>query len=491
MTDRMSSAMPGHGVASNADNADSDAAVVRKARPMVLTMMVGSFVAILNQTLMISAIPTLMREFALPSSTVQWLTTAFMLTNGIMIPITAFLIQRFSTRNLFLYAMGMFALGSLACMVAPNFMLLLAGRVIQACGAGILMPLLQTVLFSVYPPQRRGAAMGMFGMVVAFAPALGPTLSGLIIDFLPWRCLFALLLVIAAIVLAVAWFTVRTVPTHGKAHIDAWSVALSTCGFGGMLFGFSEAGNTGTFASAMVVVPLVVGVATLAAFIVRQLRLDSPMLDFRMFADPQFSLCLALGVIAFACFFGIENLVPLYLQNDLGVSALLSGLLMMPGGIMMGLLNPVAGRLFDRFGGRPLAFVGFVLIAVGSFGLGCVRLDTPAWVAMVLFVLVTSGSAVCSMPLTTAALNRLHGPQIPHGTAMNNTLRQMTGAMCTALTITIMNMVASASAGASASASDHTAMVHGMNVAAWCVAAVCVLCLLAACRVRGVVRRGR
>ena len=232
--------------------------------------------------MMLYAPPTLMREFNMPSSTVQWLTTGFMLTNGIMIPVTAFLTETFTTRQLFLYAMGMFFAGSLACALAPSFALLLAGRIIQACGAGVLMTLLQTVLFRVYPPERRGQAMNMFGMVIAFAPALGPTISGLLVEWLSWRWMFALLVAIAGGVIAAACFTVHNVgePTH--PHIDVLSVVLSTFGFGGVLFGFSTAGGNG-WGSMDVLVSLAIGVIALTLFIWRQMRLEQPMLDFRIF----------------------------------------------------------------------------------------------------------------------------------------------------------------------------------------------------------------
>ncbi|PJM74705.1 MFS transporter [Bifidobacterium simiarum] len=450
---------------------------------MVVTLMIGSFVAILNQTLMISALPTFMREFGIPSNTVQWLTTGFMLTNGIMIPITAFLIETFTTRQLFLYAMGMFFTGSLICACAPGFPFLLAGRIIQACGAGVLMTLLQTVLFRVYPPERRGAAMGMFGLVIAFAPALGPTISGIILEYLPWRAIFILLMAITAAVIVAAWFTVGNVGEPSHPHIGVPSVVLSTFGFGGVLYGFSVAGRAG-WTSVPVVVSLIVGVVALTVFIRRQLRLDQPMLNFRIFRHPMFTLCLTISVLGFAAFIGVENILPLYLQNDLGVSALESGLLMMPGGIMMGLLNPVGGHLYDRFGGRPLGMIGFALLTVSTLLLSMLQADSPVWMPALFFTLLLSGSAFCSMPLTTAALNQLTGPEIPHGTAMNNTLRQTSGAIGTALLVTIMT-----SFTLDPAVYGRAGAVHGMQVSFRVLIVVCAVCLVASCFIRDHGRR--
>ncbi|WP_101623138.1 MDR family MFS transporter [Bifidobacterium parmae] len=403
----------------------------------IIVMMVGSFTAILNQTLMTSALPHLMREFDITSNTAQWLSTGFMLTNGIMIPITAFLIQKFTTRQLFFYAIGMFLFGTLVCTFAPGFWVLLAGRVLQATGAGILMPLLQTVLFITFPPEKRGAAMGWFGLVIAFAPALGPTLSGLIIDFLPWRFLFVPLIAIAVVVLAAAVPTVRNVTTRTDPTIDVFSIALSTLGFGGLLLGFSLAGQEG-WTSPRTLGPLAVGALALCAFIHRQLHLARPMLDFRVFAKPMFALSMLVIVLVFVTFISTMNILPMFIQDSLGMTALQSGLLLMGGGVAEGVFNPVAGRLFDRVGIHRIAPPAIAVVAVAAFALSRMDADTPAWWPAVFFTLMMAGVAFCLMPLTTTALNQLTGPMLPHGTAMNNTLRQTCAAIGIAVNFTIM-----------------------------------------------------
>ncbi|NEG54568.1 MDR family MFS transporter [Bifidobacterium platyrrhinorum] len=422
----------------------------------IIVMMVGSFTAILNQTLMTSALPHLMREFGVTSNTAQWLSTGFMLTNGIMIPVTAFLIQKFTTRQLFFYAIGMFLFGTLVCTFAPGFWVLLAGRVLQATGAGILMPLLQTVLFITFPPDRRGAAMGWFGLVIAFAPALGPTLSGLIIDFLPWRFLFVPLIAIAVVVLAAAIPTVRNVTTRTDPTIDVLSIALSTLGFGGLLLGFSLAGQEG-WTSSRTLGPLVVGALALCAFIHRQLHLARPMLDFRVFAKPMFALSMLVIVLVFVTFISTMNILPMFIQDSLGMTALQSGLLLMGGGVAEGVFNPVAGRLFDRVGIHRIAPPAIAVVAVATFALSRMGADTPAWWPAVFFTLMMAGVAFCLMPLTTTALNQLTGPMLPHGTAMNNTLRQTCAAIGIAVNFTIMttNTRPAAVAGSTAAGLAH------------------------------------
>ena len=426
----------------------------------IVIMMVGSFTAILNQTLMTSALPHLMREFGVTSNTAQWLSTGFMLTNGIMIPVTAFLIQKFTTRQLFFYAIGMFLFGTLVCTFAPGFWVLLAGRVLQATGAGILMPLLQTVLFITFPPERRGTAMGWFGLVIAFAPALGPTLSGLIIDFLPWRFLFAPLIVIAVAVLAAAIPTVPNVTEQTDPTIDVPSVILSTLGFGGLLLGFSLAGQNG-WTAPQTLGPLAVGAVALAVFIHRQLHLDQPMLNFRVFARPMFSLSMILVVLVFVTFISAMNILPMFIQNAMGLTALQSGLLLMGGGVAEGVFNPIAGRLFDRIGIRRIAPPAIAVIAVAAFALSRMGADVPMWYPAVFFTLMMAGVAFCLMPLTTTALNQLTGPLIPHGTAMNNTLRQTMAAIGIAINFTVMT---TNTLPASVAGSAQAGLAHGVDV---------------------------
>lgn len=325
--------------------------VSRTSIAIVAVMMVGSFVSILNQNLMTTAIPSLMVVFDVPSSTAQWLTTAFMLANGIMIPVTAFLLRRFSTRALFFLAMGLFGAGTALCAVAFSFEMLLAGRVVQALGAGITMPLMQTVLFVVFPPDKRGTAMGFFGLVIAFAPAIGPTLSGWIVDFFPWQALFLLLLPIIALDLVVAFFVVKNVTERSNPAFDLLSVVLSSVGFGGLLYGLSVAGTLG-WTNPEVLIVLAVAVCAVVWFIVRQLHLETPMLEFRVFKYRTFTVSLLLVVLAWASFMGASTMLPMYMQNAAGFSALTSGMTLMAGGIVMGVLSPINGRVFDRFGAR-------------------------------------------------------------------------------------------------------------------------------------------
>lgn len=436
--------------------------VSRRAIAVVAVMMVGSFVSVLNQNLLTTAIPTLMRVFDVPSSTAQWLTTAFMLANGIMIPVTAFLIRKYSTRKLFFLAMGLFGVGTVLCAAAPNFEVLLTGRIVQALGAGITMPLMQTVLFTVFPANKRGTAMGFFGLVVAFAPALGPTLSGWVMDALPWEALFLLLLPIIVIDLIVAYFVVDNVTEVSNPSLDVLSVILSSVGFGGLLYAFISVGTLG-WTDPVLIGTLVVAVCALVWFVVRQLHMESPMLEFRVFKSRTFTVSMILVVLAWASFMGSATLLPMCMQNASGFSALDSGMTLMAGGIVMGVLSPINGRVFDRFGARVLAPTGLALVLIGSFLLAHLGGDTSALYIGFAYAVLMAGQSMVSMPLTTSAMNSLPPALIPHGTAMNNTMRSVMGSLGTAVFVTIMVAVSSSAAQADAANSAFA----GYDAAYW------------------------
>ncbi len=316
--------------------ANQTAQINRKAT--VTIFIIGAFVTILNQTLLVTALPHIMQDFDITADQGQWLTTAFMLTNGILIPITAFLIEKYSTRRLFLFAMITFSIGTLIAAVAPSFSLLLIARIIQAIGAGIMMPLMQTVFLTIFPPEKRGTAMGMFGLVIAFAPAIGPTLSGWIVDSFSWHYLFYIVLPIAVIDLILAIFILKNVTTLKESKIDVLSVVYSSIGFGGILYGFSSAGTNG-WVNWEVMGTLGVGALSLILFIVRQLHLEKPLLEFRVFKNFTFTITTIMGMLVFGLMIGTETILPLYTQNLRDVSAFHSGLMLLPGAIVMGVVS--------------------------------------------------------------------------------------------------------------------------------------------------------
>lgn len=448
-------------------------------RNVVLAVLVsGAFVIILNQTLMNTALPALMRDFDITANSAQWVTTIFMLVNGIMIPVTAFLIQKFSTRSLFFAAMGLFSLGTVLAILAPVYPILLAGRFIQAAGGGIIIPLMQTILFAIFPLDKRGQAMGTFGLVISFAPAIGPSLSGWIVEHFPWQTLFIMMLPIAIIDLIIAYFILGNVTERTNPRLDTLSIVLSSLAFGGMLFGLGSAGNTG-WLSYEVMAPLVIGVLTLGLFIWRQLILDEPMLELRILKYPMFTLNTLLGMAVFIAMIGGMIILPLYMQNMAGFTATESGLMLLPGAAIMGLMSPVTGRIFDRFGAKWLAIIGFALLAGATLFFTVLTSTTSFAYLAILNAVRMFGTAMVIMPVTTAALNQLPQRMIPHGTALNNTMRQVAASVGTAVLVTVMT-------GTALDPAQHGAEgpVHGVNVAFIVAGSVAVVGLIGAFFIR-------
>ncbi|TBL74696.1 DHA2 family efflux MFS transporter permease subunit [Paenibacillus thalictri] len=406
---------------------------------VVIVMILGVFVAILNETLLNVALTKIMNDIGILPSTAQWLSTGYLLVIGVLIPVTAFLIQRYTTRGLFLSAMGLFTVGTFIAAVAPGFATLLAGRVLQAAGTGLLFPLLTNVVFSIVPIEKRGSAMGTIGIVITFAPAIGPTLSGLIVEHYSWRVLFYSVLPIALFVIAFASAKLKNVTETSRPKIDLLSLVLSTIGFGGIVYGFSGAseGSAG-WASAEVLGPLIVGAVSLVLFTWRQLVIPEPLLELKTFQYSIFRLSTVIMMIVMMAMFSAMMLLPIFLQNALGYSPLEAGLVMLPGGIVMGIMSPITGRLFDKFGAKWLAVIGLALIANTLWQFAFISLSTSYAAIMVLNTLLMLGISMLMMPVMTNALNELPPHLYPHGTAIIGTLQQVAGAVGTALLVTIM-----------------------------------------------------
>lgn len=321
-----------------------------------------------------------------------------------------------------------------------------------------MMPLMQTIMFLVYPVDKRGSAMGMFGLVIAFAPAIGPTLSGYLVEHFPWQSVFYVVLPIAVIDLIIAYFILKNVTERTFPKVDVPSIMLSTLGFGGLLYGFSIAGNPDTgFANQNVIISLIIGTITLVWFIIRQLKLKQPILEFRIFQYKVFTLTTAIGMIAFMSMIGGAVILPIMMQDMLGFTPLESGLMLLPGAILMGLMNPITGRLFDKFGARYLSIIGLLIVVITTFMFSNLTDDTTFLYLTVVNAARMFGIAMVMMPVTTAGLNELPRRLMPHGTAMNNTFRQMAGAIGTALLVSVMTTRAIPEQGVQGA-------LHGVNV---------------------------
>lgn len=401
-------------------------------------LMAGAFISILNQTLINVAIPHLMSDFNVSATTVQWLSTAYMLVNGVLIPISAYLIESYGTRSLFLFAMICFTVGSAICGISPSFSIMMVGRVVQAIGAGLIMPLITNIFLAVFPPEKRGSAMGTMGIVMIFAPAVGPTLSGWIVQNYTWRILFYMMipLGILDILLAIKWLKNVTKLSYPK--LDTYGAIFSTVGFGALLYGFSEAGSKG-WDSLEVIAMLVIGALFVLFFILRELSTAEPLLEFRVFKYDVFSLSTIIGSFTNMAMLGAMILLPIYLQNIKGFTPLQSGLLMLPGALLMGVMSPISGALFDRIGARPLAIVGLAITAITTWEFSKLTIDSTYGHMMLLYTSRMFGMSMLMMTVQTAGLNQLPPHLGSHGTAMSNTMRQIAGSIGTALLVTIMS----------------------------------------------------
>jgi EmrB/QacA subfamily drug resistance transporter len=404
---------------------------------MLAILFVGAFIAFLNNTLLNIALPTIMDEFQVKPSAVQWLTTGYMLVNGILIPASAFFIQKFTNRRLFITAMSLFSLGTLVAVIAPTFGLLVVARMIQASGSAMMMPLLMNIMLVAFPVERRGSAMGLFGLVMFTAPAIGPTLSGYIIEHYSWRTLFGIVLPFAVFTLVYAIFKLRNITPNRDVKIDLFSLVLSSIGFGGLLYGFSSAGERG-WTDPIVYGTILIGAVALTSFIVRQIRMDEPMLDFKIYKHPMFALSSAISVVLSIAMFSAMILTPLYVQSVRGISPFHAGILMLPGAVLMGIMSPITGRLFDKYGARTMAILGLLITIITTFYLSKLGMNSGYYYIMMLYTVRMLGISLVMMPVMTNGLNQLPMVSNPHGTAMNSTLQQVSGAIGSAVLLTIM-----------------------------------------------------
>jgi MFS transporter, DHA2 family, lincomycin resistance protein len=434
-------------------------ALAARNKLVISLLLVSAFVVILNETLMSVALPHLMRDLHITASAAQWLTTAFMLTMAVVIPITGYLLQRFNTRPVFLTAMTLFSTGTLIAALAPGFEVLLLARVVQASGTAIMMPLLMTTVMTLVPPASRGRTMGNISIVISVAPAIGPTLSGVILSVLDWRWMFLLILPIALGALSLGAARITNVTTPRATHFDLPSVIVSAFAFGGIVYGLSNLGAAASGGNPLSGwIPLGVGAVALAVFILRQLRLqrrDDALLDLRTFTSSTFTFSISMLAISMVVLFGVIILLPIYMQNVMGLDVLTTGMLLLPGGLTMGLLAPTVGRIYDRIGPTALLTTGSVIVSSVLWFMTLFSQATPVGWVLGAHITLSLGLALLFTPLFTAGLGSLKPALYSHGSAIVGTVQQLAGAAGTALFVTVMSAQAAilAVGGASAVAS--------------------------------------
>ncbi|WP_127072838.1 MDR family MFS transporter [Pelagibacterium lentulum] len=463
-----------------------DAAMAARNRLVIGILLISTFVMILNETIMSVALPRLMHDLDVTAGAAQWLTTAFLLTMAVVIPITGFLIQRFNTRPLFLISMGLFSVGTLLCALAPGLLSLVFGRVVQAAGTAIMMPLLMTTVMNLVPPQTRGRTMGNISIVISVAPAIGPTISGIILNVLDWRWMFWLVLPIAVTALVLGGRLIQNVTTPRIAPLDIVSVVLSAIGFGGLVYGLSSIGEAhGAEHIVPLWVPVAIGALGLALFIARQFKLqdlDRALLDLRTFKSKTFTLAIVMMAINMMALFGMIILFPIYTQNVLGMDALQTGLMLLPGGLMMGLMAPFVGRWYDRVGPAPLVIPGSILVSAVLWSMTLLGETTAIWLVLTGHMVLSVGLALLFTPLFTASLGALPARLYSHGSATLGTIQQVSGAAGIALLVSLMSLRMTVLSDQGAT--DVAALAGGIRMAFMCAAILSLGTIVAALFIR-------
>ncbi|MBQ3379655.1 MAG: multidrug efflux MFS transporter [Clostridia bacterium] len=426
----------------------------------LVVVIIGSFMSSLSSTIVTPALPSIISTFDITAADAGWLTTVYLLVMGIMVPVTAYLITRFSTKLLFCISMVCFAVGTALAAISPAFWVLIAGRVVQSLGSGILVPLVTTMILWMFPKERRGGAMGTIGLIVGAAPIVGPALSGWMTDMWGWRSIFAAIIPIAVIDIVLALFFLENQTTPRKASLDKLSLLLSTVGFFAVLYAFGSVSNMG-WTNPIVIICTIVGVIAVIAMFRRQTRLSEPFLDVRTLKSVPFLIGTILSMIVFAALLFAGVLIPIFLQNVSGYSATQSGLIQVPGAAVMAAMNPISGIILDKKGPRGLSIAGFTFMVIGTIFFVVCTPQTHVALICTMFSLRAVGIAFILMPLTTWGMNSLENKVLAHATAINNTLRQVAGSLGTAVFVTVYSI----STQNSMALGPIDAQMHGFHVA--------------------------
>ncbi|MGG3509212.1 MDR family MFS transporter [Paenibacillus lautus] len=412
-----------------------------KVIPIMVSLLLSGFIGMFNETALNVVLSDLINQFHITAATAQWLTTGYLLTLGILVPISGLFLQWFSTRQLFTASLLLALLGTAVATVSPGFELLMIARVIQAAGVAVILPLMFHTVLVIVPPERRGTTYGLIGLVLVVAPAVGPTLSGLLMEQLSWNWIFGLTLPVLAFSLLFGMRYMQNISTITKPKIDIYSLILSTLGFGGIVFAFSSAGEgEGGFGAPKVVIPMIVGILAILIFAVRQLRTKQPMMDLRAFKQPMFTVGTVMLMIAVMVMMAAMIMLPLYLIRGIGLNAFSAGLVLLTGGIVNAITQPIMGRIFDKFGPRWVVPAGMALISVVLWFLSGITTTTTITQIIVLHTFLMIGISMVWMPSQANGLNQLPPSLYPHGSAIMNTVQQVAGAIGIAVAVSIMSV---------------------------------------------------
>ena len=436
---------------------------------IVITCVATSMLA----TALTTALPTVIADLNISVTTGQWLTSGYSLAMGIVMPLTAFLITRLPTRRLYLSGLGLFIAGLLLSILAPNFPVMMFSRILQAGGNGILTSMAQVIILTIYPAEKRGSAMGWYGLSVGAAPVIAPTIAGLIVDWIGWRGIFILAGALIAVALLWAWFVFDNVLDTQEKQFDTCSFLISIFAFGGITLGIGNIGSY-PFVSPQVLLVLLTGIAAAVFFVHRQLHLDEPFLELRILREKNYAISVLGSMLLYLVMMGSSILMPLYVQTILGRSATFSGLVVLPGSLAMAIVSPFAGRIYDKLGIKLLFTGGSLCMLLSNLSLFFITTETPVLAASLCNVIRNISIGCLMMPLVTWGTGSIRQDLTAHGTALLTSLRTMAGAIGTAVFVGIMNAVAAGFPQSFSSA----ALMRGFNVAFLCMSVFTLLLLL-------------
>ena len=415
----------------------------------ILPLMLGAFVGMFSETSLNIALPQLMKALQVGQSSIQWLVTGYMLVIGIVLPLSSLLTKWFTTKKLVLFGIGAFIIGSLISGFGNNFSIVLVGRMIQGIGTGIILTLMFTIAMLIFPPNKLGTVNGVLALVIMFAPAIGPTLTGLILAAGSWRDIFFTFALILVIAFVIGLFTLTNVSQITKPKVDWLSIVLSIIAFSGLIAGASFASEMG-WLSVPVLASLIVGISALVFYVRRQLKLNVPVLNMRVFRHRNVTLGAILVMIDFGIILSAMYLLPQYLQNGLLVAVALTGIIMLPGGVINAATSALAGRMYDSFGAKWPARIGFAVAFVGAVMLALVTTHSAIWYVILAHIILMIGAPLAMSPSQTSALNSLKGLESADGSAILNTMQQIVGALATALATSFLTVGRNAVTGSAA-----------------------------------------
>ncbi|WP_338450991.1 DHA2 family efflux MFS transporter permease subunit [Niallia oryzisoli] len=451
---------------------------VKSPKIMAAILMLGAFIGLFGETALNMALTNVMDQFSITAATAQWLTTGYLLTLAILVPISALLMKWFSTRQLVIGGLVISLAGAVLAAFSPNFVILETGRIVQAMGTGIIMPVMVSVLLVIFPIHKRGVVMGIMGLVITLGPALGPTLSGVVISTLGWHYIFWISAAFYVLLTLAAILKIENVGEITKPKIDVLSIVLSTVGFGGLIYGLASMAGA-PFTAPIVWAPLLVGVIALVLFGIRQNTMDKPMVNLSVFKQPMFTLGTAMMFLSILVILSTGILLPMYLKGSLLFSAAVAGLLLLPGNAVNVIMSPIVGTLFDKIGPRKLTIVGSIIVLIGNiiFAIS-ISVTTPAWQIIVAFMVLFFGLTMVTIPSQTNGLNALPRELYADGSAAMNTLNQVAGAAGTAIAITLLTVGQSSFAAGVPDAAQGEILAAGVKYTFYFVTGISVVALI-------------